>query len=70
MVCAWIKWNWRRNIEGRRLFEFCYKKKLCVANTWLGKKEQRKITYNMNENESEIDLVLDGKNNSKYLKDA
>ena len=32
------------------------------------KKEQRKITYSMGGNETGIDFVLVGKNNSKYLR--
>ena len=31
-----------RNVEERRLLEFCDEKKLCEANTWFEKKEQRK----------------------------
>ena len=34
----------KRNVEGKRLLEFCDEKELCVANTWFQKKEQRKIT--------------------------
>ena len=37
-----------------------------MANTWFGKKEQRKITYSMGKNETEIDFVVVGKNNRKY----
>ena len=29
-----------------------------MANTWLQKEQQRKITYNMGGNETEIDFVL------------
>ena len=32
----------KRNVEGRRLLEFCDEKELCVANTWFEKKEQKK----------------------------
>ena len=32
--------------------------------------DQRKITYNMGKNETEVDFVLIGKNNRKYLKDV
>ena len=39
----------KRNAEGIRLLEFCDEKKLCMANTWFEKKEQRKITYSMGE---------------------
>ena len=53
-----------------RLLEFCDEKELCVTNTWFEKKEQRKTTYSMGENETEIDFVLIGKNNRKYLKDV
>ena len=34
----------KRNVEGRRLLEFCDKKELCTANAWFGKKEQTKIS--------------------------
>ena len=34
----------KRNVEGKRLLEFCDEEELCVANTWFQKKEQRKIT--------------------------
>ena len=56
----------KRNVEERRLLEFCDKKELCVANTWFEKKKQRKITYSMGRNENEIDFILVGKNNRKY----
>ena len=59
----------KRNAEGRRLLVFCNEKKLCMANTWFEKKEQRKITYSMSGNETEIDFVLVGKNNRKYVND-
>ena len=32
--------------------------------------KQRKITYSMGGNDTEIDFVLVGKNNRKYLKDV
>ena len=62
----------KRNVEVKRLHEFCDEKKLCVANTWLEKKKQRKILmiYSMGKNENEIVLELVGKNNTKYLKDV
>ena len=41
-----------------------------MVNTWFEKKEQRKITCSMGGNETEIDFVLVGKNNRKYLKDG
>ena len=70
-VCMveWV-WNWRKNVEARRLHEFCDEKELCVANTWFEKREQRKIAYITSENETEINFVLVGKNNRKYLKDV
>ena len=60
----------KRNVEGRRLLEFCDEKRLCVANSWFEKKEQRKITCSMGGNETEIDFVLVGESNKKYLKDV
>ena len=41
-----------------------------MANAWFEKKEQRKITYSMGGNETEIDFVLIGKNNRKCLEDV
>ena len=59
-----------RNVEGKMLLEFCDEKELCVANTWFRKGEKRKVTYSAGENESEIDFVLVGKGNRKYLRDV
>ena len=59
--------DWQKNVEERRLLEFCDEKVLCVANTCF-EKEQRKITHSMSGNETEIDFALVGKNNRKYLK--
>ena len=59
-----------RNVEERKLLEFCDVKKLSVVNTWCEKKERRKITYSVNKNKTEIGFVLVSKNNIKYLKDV
>ena len=59
-----------RNVEGKMLLEFCDEKELyCMANTWFRKGEKRKVTYSTGENETEIDFVLVGKGNRKYLRD-
>ena len=47
-----------RNLEGRMLLEFCLENKLCVSNTWFKREEERKVTFRMGENETEIDFVL------------
>ena len=60
----------RRNAEGRMLLDFCDQKVLCVANTWYKKKEKRKVTYSSGGNDTEIDFVLVGKENRKYLRDV
>ena len=60
----------KRNVDGRRLLEFCDEKELCVANTWFEKKKQRKIIFSMGGNEIKIDFVLVGKSNKNYLKDV
>ncbi|XP_068692885.1 uncharacterized protein [Montipora foliosa] len=52
------------------LLEFCDEKELCVANTWFTKGEKRKVTYSAGENETEIDFVLVGKGNRKFLRDV
>ena len=59
-----------RNMEGRLLLEFCDEKELCVANTWFKKKEERKITYRSGGNGTEIDFVLVGRNQRKYVTDV
>ena len=59
----------KRNVEGRRLLKFGDEKELCAANTWF-EKEQRKITYSMGGNKIDLDFVLVGNNNRKYLKDV
>ena len=51
----------KTNVDERRLFEFCDETELCVANTWFEKKEQKKITYSMDEHETKTDFVLVGK---------
>ena len=60
----------KRNAEGRRLLEFCDEKQLCVANTWFRKEDKRKITYSVGECETEIDFVLVGRKNRRYIKDV
>ena len=45
-------------------------KRSCVADTWFRKGEKRKLTYSPWGNESEIDFVLVGKGNRKYLRDV
>ena len=56
-------------MEGKML-EFCDEKELCVANTWFRKGEKRKVTYSAGRNGTEIDFVLVGKENRKYLRDV
>ena len=46
------------NLEGRMLLDFCLKKELCVSNTWLGVEKKRKVTFWLQEYETEIDFVL------------
>ena len=58
-----------RNVEGKML-EFCDEKELCVANTWFRKGKKRKVMYSAGESGTEIDFVLMGKGNKKYLRDV
>ncbi|KAK2552354.1 hypothetical protein P5673_026427 [Acropora cervicornis] len=51
-------------MEGKVLLE------LCVANTWFRKGEKRKVTYRTGGNELEIDFLLVGEGNRKYLRDV
>ena len=41
----------QRNLEGRKLLEFCLEKELCVSNSWFKREEKRKVTFRMGENE-------------------
>ena len=59
-----------RNMDGRRLLEFCDKKDLCVANTWFRKPENRKVTYSAGGNETEIDFVSVNKEHRKYTSET
>ena len=52
------------------LLDFCDQKELCVANTRYKKKDERKVTYSSGGNDTEIDLVLEGKEKRKYLRDV
>ena len=58
-----------RNAKGRMLLEFCAEKELCVANTWFQKRHNTKVTFKAGEFATEIDFVLIGKEQRKYLKD-
>ena len=58
-----------RNVEGKML-EFCDEKKSCVANTRFRKEGKRKVTYSAGKIRTEIDIVLVGKGNRKYLRDV
>ena len=51
----------KRNVQGRRLLEFCDEKELCIANTWFYEEEKRKITYNASGCKTEINFMLVGK---------
>ena len=59
-----------RNVEGRMLLEFCDRKDLCVGNTFFKKTNKRKVTFRSGGNETEIDFVLVGSQNRKFLKDV
>ena len=41
-----------------------------MPNTWFRKGEKTKVTYSAGGNESEIDFVLVGMGNGKYLRDV
>ena len=46
----------QRIFEGRLLSQFCMEKEICVSNTWLKRDEKRKVTFRMDENETELTL--------------
>uniref|UniRef100_A0A0L8HA70 Endonuclease/exonuclease/phosphatase domain-containing protein n=1 Tax=Octopus bimaculoides TaxID=37653 RepID=A0A0L8HA70_OCTBM len=60
----------KRNLEGRMLLEFCDEKELYVVNMRFRKTEKRKVTFNAGGNETEIDFMLVGRENRKYLRDV
>ena len=41
-------------------------KELCVSNTWFKRKEKRKVTFRIGENETKVDFVLIKKNISGF----
>ena len=48
----------QRNLEGRMSFEFCLENALCASNTWFKRVKERKVTFRIGEDETEIDFVL------------
>ena len=48
----------QRNFEGRMLLLFCLGKLLCVSNTWFKREENRKVTFRMGDNETQVYFVL------------
>ena len=43
---------------------------MCGKHKWFRKGVKRKVTHSTRENETEIDFVLVGKGNRKYLRDV
>ena len=48
------------------LSQFCLEKELCVPNTWF-KREKRKVTFRMGENETELDIVMIKKEHRRFM---
>ena len=40
------------------LLEFYLDKELCLSNTWFKREEMRKMTFKLDENYTEIDLLI------------
>uniref|UniRef100_A0A0L8HI00 Endonuclease/exonuclease/phosphatase domain-containing protein n=1 Tax=Octopus bimaculoides TaxID=37653 RepID=A0A0L8HI00_OCTBM len=59
-----------RNVEGRMLLEFFVMRKGCVWQTRGLGKQKRKVTFSTGGNETEIDFMLVGRKNRKYLRDV
>ena len=57
----------QRNLERRMLLEFSLVKELCVSNTWFKRKEKRKVTFRMGENDTKIDFVLIKKEHRRFI---
>uniref|UniRef100_A0A0L8HPX6 Uncharacterized protein n=1 Tax=Octopus bimaculoides TaxID=37653 RepID=A0A0L8HPX6_OCTBM len=57
-------------MEGRILLEFCDVKEWCVESMWFRKTEKRKVTFSAGGNETEINFMLVGRRNRKYLRDV
>ena len=60
----------QRNLEGRMLLQFCLEKELCVSNTWSKREENRKVTFRMDENETEIDFVFIKKEHRRTIRNV
>ena len=49
------------------LSEFSLEKELCVSTTWFKRKEERKVTFIIGENKTEIDFVLIKKEHRRFI---
>ena len=58
----------QRNLEGRMLSQFCLEKDSCVSNTLFKRKEKRKVTFRIGENEKRIVCVHKEKTPMIYAK--
>ena len=60
----------QRNLNGGMLLVFCLEKELCVSNTWLKREENRKVTFRMVENDTEIDFALIKKEHQQFIQNV
>ena len=60
----------QRNLEGQILLEFCLEKELCASNTWFMREKNWKVTFIIEENETEIDFVLIKKEHRWFIKNV
>ena len=60
----------KRNVEGRLPLEFCVEKGLCVGNSWIKKKDNRKVTFKGECSGTKKDFVLMKGSQRKFLKDV
>ena len=46
---------------------FCMEKVLYLSNKWFKREEKRKVTFRMEENETEVDFIFTKKNIDSFL---
>ena len=61
----WVKGTWKEEC-----YQFCLEKESCVSNTWTKRKEKRKVTFSMGENETDIDFVLIEKEHERFIQNV
>ena len=47
-----------RCLLDKNVIDICLKRELCLSNKWFKREENKKVTFRLGENKTEIDFVL------------